>query len=176
MEKQNNIKKEIIGTVLDTVIAIAIGCLLFGVISQPVLVKGASMENTLHDGEFLIGLRLDKSLERGDIVVISTNKFGEDGYYIIKRIIGVSGDTVVIDYEKGLVSVNGKALDEPYIKEEMRNPAWGEPIYTYTVSDGCIFVMGDNRNNSSDSRVIGEINTNDVKSRIFWSVSEFHAP
>ena len=71
---------------------------------------------------------------------------------IVKRVIATGGQTVHIDYSTSTVYVDGVALDEPYINELMRMPM-GETITDVTVPEGSVFVMGDNRNNSSDSRV-----------------------
>ncbi len=119
-------------------------------------IDGPSMENTLHDGERVVITNLFYTPNVGDIVVISRNK--ENSVYtmndsntpIIKRIIALEGQTVDIDFEVGIVYVDGIALDEPYTKTPTNRSSDIE--FPVTVDEGCVFVLGDNRNDSLDSR------------------------
>jgi signal peptidase I len=118
-------------------------------------VSGVSMENTLNAGVQYENQTVDRVVisdinykpKRGDIIVLSTKAVPEP---IIKRVIAVGGDTVNIDFNKHTVSVNGKIIKEPYIKEPTTNP--GDVTFPVKVPEGHVFVMGDNRNNSEDSR------------------------
>lgn len=115
-------------------------------------VDGESMTNTLPDGKILFCTRLGTP-KVGDIIVCDITAELEGGKVkkrLIKRVIAKGGDTISI--ENGKVTVNGKVLDEPYIKEPMTYVPENSQTYPLTVPDGEYFVMGDNRNASHDSR------------------------
>lgn len=123
---------------------------LFTFVMRIIVVDGESMENTLFHGDVVLVRSIGYTPEQGDVVVLTKTTFREQS--IIKRVIATEGQTVDIDYASSTVYVDGVALDEPYIKELMQVPVYGDGISHVTVPEGCIFVMGDNRNNSSDSR------------------------
>ncbi len=129
-------------------------------------VSGSSMLPTLQSGNWLAIRAINTEIDRGDIVVITQpNALNEP---LIKRVIAVGGDTVDIDFLNGTVAVNGAVLDEPYIYEPTHRSS--NVAFPLTVPEGCVFVMGDNRNDSLDSRsqVIGFIDT-----RYILGVAEF---
>jgi signal peptidase I len=135
--------------VLETVLLAVVLFLVINALSARVNVDGTSMQPTLNDGEYILVNRtayLFSEPERGDIIVFHypRDPHSQD---LIKRVIGIPGDTVVI--ENKMVIVNGTTLDEPYIASE--------PLYagTWQVPDSSLFVLGDNRNNSSDSHQWG---------------------
>lgn len=123
---------------------------LFTFVVRVTVVDGESMENTFHHGDMVLTWTLGYSPKQGDVVVLTQKSFREQS--IIKRVIATEGQTVDVDYNTSTVYVDGVALDEPYIKETMRMPYFGEGVNHVTIPEGCIYVMGDNRNNSSDSR------------------------
>lgn len=151
---------------LDTFcFALAIMVVLFLFVFRYVTVDGNSMNNTLQNGDKLIISNLNYEPETGDIVVIYIE--GANKPYI-KRVIATEGQTVKIDFEKWEVYVDGVLLDEPYVNfregEDMHYAAFynGE----FVVPEGQVYVMGDNRNDSRDSRVLGCLEEHNIIGRV----------
>jgi signal peptidase I len=147
----------------DITLLVAGILLVFSLLFRVVVVSGPSMNNTLYDGDWLLllGNILYSEPKQGDIIVASKESF-DDGAPIIKRVIATEGQTVDINFELGVVYVDSVALDEPYTLTDTNiNEGVAFPL---TVNEGCIFVMGDNRNLSKDSRSIeiGQIDTREV--------------
>lgn len=135
----------------DIMCMLLVVMLLFLVVFRVILVTGDSMFSTLWDGDYLLLLSemFCDAPEQGDIVVISKRSF-DDGKPIVKRVIATEGQTVDIDFDSGTVYVDGTALRENYIHNETTN-AEGM-TFPLTVAENCIFVLGDNRGVSLDSR------------------------
>lgn len=123
---------------------------LFTFFLRLTVVDGPSMQETLQHGDIVLTRVFAYTPKQGDIVVLTKESFRSDS--IIKRVIATEGQTVDIDYASGTVYVDGVALSEPYIAEFMYVPSYGDVVNHVTVPEGCIFVLGDNRNHSSDSR------------------------
>ena len=125
--------------------------LLFTFVGRGVGVVGSSMVPTLHEGDMMLVRSLGYTPKNGDVVVLTKRTFMEEP--IVKRVIATGGQTVSIDYASNTVYVDGVALQEPYINEPMLDPSSSTMSITEVeVPEGYLFVMGDNRNASTDSR------------------------
>ena len=127
------------------------------------VVDGSSMENTLFEGEHIIISNLFYTPERGDIIVCEdyTTNLRKP---IVKRVIGIAGDHVEIDYS-GKVKINGELIDEDYVYIDPWIPYFDEPV-DVIVPEGELFVMGDHRNVSTDSRDIGTIKEDSILGKV----------
>ncbi len=124
--------------------------LVFTFLGRITPVEGSSMVPTLQHGDVMLVRSAGYTPRAGDVVVL-TKAFDAAKGPIVKRVVATGGQTVEIDYGAGLVYVDGAPLDEPYILEDMREPWYGGLTHV-TVPEGSVFVMGDNRNGSNDSR------------------------
>jgi len=134
-----------------------------------VVVSGTSMNMTLLDGDYLLLLSntFYQEPKQGDIIVVSKNSF-DDGAAFVKRVIATEGQTVDIDFIRGIVYVDGVALDEPYINN--LTTTQGGVHFPLVVEDGCVFALGDNRGISKDSRYpdIGQIDAREILGRAIF--------
>jgi signal peptidase I len=163
--RRSHVLREIVETVLLT----AAIFLVVNAATGRFRIEGDSMEPNLHNGEYVLIDKISYLLhppERGDVVVFTPPNNERD---YIKRVIGLPGDTVEV--KGGQIYVNGVALDEPYLQQViLRN----EPARV--VEEGRYFVLGDNRNNSSDSRSFGTITPQSIVGRawlVYWPPSEW---
>lgn len=141
-------------------VAMVLALLFVTVIGFPTSVSGNSMFPTLKDGQFAVVNRLDKKIERNDIIVLNNPK-QNTGFPLIKRVIGIAGDTVqIID---GYVYVNNEKREESYEKIKDAGKL-SEPI---TLKEGEYIVLGDNRNNSMDSSEFGVVTKSDVIGTVY---------
>lgn len=166
-----------------------ISCMIFAVAAmlainlfffRSITVSGPSMNDTLVDGDKVIAMNFCYTPQYGDIVIVQANKLKNRstdlyGEPIIKRVIAKSGDVIRINYNTGEVFRNGKLLEEDYIKDltHLRNEGWLEDNEGITVPENCVFVMGDNRNVSNDSRNLQDVGFIDTDSIMGKAVLRF---
>lgn len=177
---KKSVGKEIFEWVQAIVVAFVVAMFLRSFVFTMVEVDGSSMEPTLHHQQRLLVTRFDKTYEQGDIIIFRPVSEPERPY--IKRVIATEGQTVSFDFDTGNVYVDGEALSEAYIADSIDSMHFGS-FNPYTkpeavVPEGHIFVMGDNRNNSSDSRLddVGMVNVDSVIGKAvlrWWPVTEF---
>lgn len=184
-----DVRKKMLAAIYDYVeivsVAIVAVLIIFSFIAQLSTVNGTSMAPTLAPGDRLVISNLFYKPKTGDIVVFQQG----DGYFsepLIKRVIATEGQTVKIDFDKWLVYVDGKPLNETYVLYEPgRSMDVEDYYYTYrnyldetmtmTVPKGYVFVLGDNRNGSSDSRFsgVGFVNENEIMGRVLVRMLPF---
>ncbi len=175
-----NVTDEILDWLESFVFAMFIVILVFTFVFRIVLVQGDSMNSTLTNGDRLIISHLNYTPKRDDIVVVEakTDYFHKT---IIKRVIGIGGDTVRINYNDNTITVNGSVIKDDHKKEVMLDKFQffdttymiDDGVYEYKVPDGKIFVMGDNRNNSTDSRRLGFIDNDMVLGKVVLRLFPF---
>jgi len=177
MEEQNNVltksggdadRFELYDWVQCIVEVLIIGVLCFMFLFRVIGVDGSSMVPTLQDGDQLIVSRLFYTPKQGDIIVFQTDTFGDDP--LVKRVIATEGQSVDIDFSAGVVYVDDEPLTEPYTAEltYARENFEGRVV----VPEGCLFVMGDNRNASTDSRStrVGMVDERCIIGKVFLIV------
>ena len=173
--KKTDLKKEVLSWIFYILFVIALTYLIITFVGQMTMVDGRSMNATLNDGDNLIVEKLSYRFgdpERFDIIVFPPQESPKEHY--IKRIIGLPGETVQIDAE-GKIYINGEVLEENYGLETIRNAGRAaEPI---TLGDDEYFVLGDNRNNSKDSRsdAVGNVKRSSITGRAWlriWPLSD----
>jgi signal peptidase I len=171
---------EIVETLVLTLIIFVV---IQNFVAQPYQVKQQSMEHTLEPEQYVLVDKLTPRFDhykRGDIVVFTPPAdWGETDTPFIKRVIGEGGDTVEIK-DDGLVYINGQALDEPYLfaetPDEPPQPTTALDEARWTVPDGDLFLMGDHRQNSADSRTFGPVPVTQVIGRAwlrYWPFDTF---
>ena len=142
-------RREAYDWIQSLISALLICVLVFVFVLRVMDVNGSSMFPTLNNGDKVLVSGLFYEPERGDIVVFKKDSY-DGSKALVKRVIAVEGDVVNIDFERGIVYINGEAAEEDYI--DVLTTTKIDFIGPQTVPDNCLFVMGDNRNASTDSR------------------------
>ena len=181
-EKKKRLFNDVMEILETMLVSVFVILMVFAYLLRPVTVEGRSMLPTLHDADRLVMYRLLYQPKQGDIVVVSDyggNVLDENGNVVpsgaslnenlIKRVIAVGGQKIEVDASTGSVYVDDVRLDEPYIREATLTDdhAFAYPI---TIPEGYVFVMGDNRNHSTDSRnaSVGLVKVEDVLGKAFF--------
>ena len=172
--REPGIIREILGWIFYIIVILVLTYVIITYVGQRTSVSGSSMETTLSDGDQLLVDKLSyrfQNPKRFDIIVFPYQY--EENVYYIKRIIGLPGETVQIGTD-GTIYIDGQVLEEGYGKEVMLSPGRaGEPI---TLGEDEYFVLGDNRNNSSDSREpsVGNIHRDQIIGKAWVRIWPFH--
>lgn len=168
VSSQQSTFKGLLEWVFIVIIALAATLLIRTFVVEPFVVPTGSMESTIEIGDQILAqkvtLELGKHVNRGDIVVFHNPDATSEHDVLVKRVIATAGQTV--DFKDGKVVVDGQALDETYVQGTsypLATQAPGADVsYPYTVPDGCVWVMGDNRENSADSRYFGSVDESNL--------------
>ena len=187
-EKQMTKGTRLVCDLLDWVetfaMALCVVVLLFTFVFRVVTVDGQSMEQTLHHGERLIISDMFYTPKNGDIVITAVPEYyGNDP--LVKRVIAVGGQTIDIDFDSWIVRVDGEpvqqneqglAVVESYVNFIDAVPMIRESLsisYPYTIPEGYVFIMGDNRNNSRDSRYFGVVDQRNIIGKVYFRIFPF---
>lgn len=158
-------------TLHDLVYMLVIVMVLLMLFFRVIIVNGPSMQQTLLNGDYmlLVNNLFYHDYKYGDVVVISKHTY-DNGKPIVKRVIATEGQIVDIDFDNGIVYVDGLPLDEPYISTPTQLKEGNE--FPQIVEEGCVFVLGDNRMNSRDSRYprIGQIDSRELLGKVLYIV------
>ena len=170
-----SVKNEIFDWVQNITFILSAIVLIFIFLVRIVGVDGESMMPTLHHKDWLIISDLFYEPEVADIVVLAKDSFF-DGKMIVKRVIATENQVVDIDFEKGVVYIDGEEINEPYIAEKTYRSF--DMVFPATVPEDSVFVMGDNRNHSSDSRdaSLGMVHESNILGRLIlrlWPIADF---
>lgn len=166
--KRRTLRREILSWILTIAIAAGAALAIRTYLFEPIRVDGESMTNTLHDQELMLVTKPEYiwgTPSRQDVIIC---RYPHRSEYFVKRLIGLPGDTVQIAFDSdkrtNTVYVNGEALDEPYLTSEKNNS--NNAMAPITLEEDQYFVLGDNRDNSNDSRYVGPLSRNQIAGHV----------
>lgn len=173
----NTVLNSVLDWIETIVMYIFVVILIFSFVLRIVVVEGKSMMVTLYNSDLLVVTNILYEPENNDIIVLNSDVLDKT---VVKRVIAVEGQTVEIDYNNNYVAVDGKKLTENYIKEsvmyddklefDQKYFDVGSQKYIYKVPENCVFVLGDNRNHSSDSRYFGCVDVDDILGKVILRI------
>ena len=169
LSKDQQMRLDLYDWIQSLMVALVICITIFIFAIRVVDVSGSSMWPTLLDGDKMLDSNLFFTPQRGDIVVFKTDNYDPEKA-LVKRVIATEGQEVSIDFERGVVYIDGSPIEEDYIAELTKTKL--DFIGPQTVPEGCLFVMGDNRNASTDSRKkeIGMVDTRMILGRAYYVI------
>ena len=168
LSKDQQMRLDLYDWIQSLMVALVICITIFIFAIRVVDVSGSSMWPTLLDGDKMLVSNLFFTPQRGDIVVFKTDNYDPEKA-LVKRVIATEGQEVSIDFERGVVYIDGSPIEEDYIAELTKTKL--DFIGPQTVPEGCLFVMGDNRNASTDSRKeIGMVDTRMILGRAYYVI------
>jgi len=173
-EEKASFKMDLYFWVQALALALVFLVITFTLVGRVIRVVGSSMVPTLHEGDMMLLQSVGYEPRQGDVVVLRKETFMNEP--VVKRVIAVGGQHVRVDYNTHLVYVDDVPLNEPYINEIMNDPHHTDlNVLDVVVPEGSIYVLGDNRNLSSDSRNerLGTVDTRYVLGRALWVVFPF---
>lgn len=167
VEQQESMRVDLYEWIQSLMTALVICMAIFIFIIRVIDVSGSSMFPTLHDGDKMLVSNLFYTPHAGDVVVFKTDRYDPERA-LVKRVIATEGQEISIDFDRGIVYIDGLPVEEDYIAELTKTKL--DFIGPQTVPEGCMFVMGDNRNASTDSRKkeIGMVDERMILGRAFY--------
>ncbi len=172
--KKNDVLSEILEYLKLFLLVLLLSVLLTQFVIQRNTVKGPSMLPTLHDGDELFVEKVSRyfgAIDRFDIITIDTKGLDHEPNRVIKRVVGLPGETVEIT--EGHVYINGEMLDEYYLAENITTRVYNPQYAKVTLGDGEYYCLGDNRNNSNDSRAFGPVPQNNILGNLLFRFYPF---
>ena len=149
VKQQESMRVDLYEWIQSLMTALVICMAIFIFIIRVIDVSGSSMFPTLHDGDKMLVSNLFYTPHAGDVIVFKTDRYDPERA-LVKRVIATEGQEISIDFDRGIVYIDGLPVEEDYIAELTKTKL--DFIGPQTVPEGCMFVMGDNRNASTDSR------------------------
>ena len=167
-------RREIYDWIQSLMAALIFCVILFSFFIRLIDVNGPSMNPTLYNGDKMLVSNLFYKPRAGDVVIFKTDNYDPEKA-LVKRIVATEGQEINIDFENGIVYVDGQPLEEPYVAEPIHSKL--DFIGPKTVPEGCVFVLGDNRNSSRDSRYtqIGMVDERMILGKVYAVVYPFNS-
>lgn len=174
-QKKSGLPRSIFNLIIVIVMVAALSFVMRTYVFAAYMIPSGSMQETIQIKDMVFSEKVtyySRSPQRGDIITFEDPEM--PNRILIKRVIATEGETVTL--VDGKVCVDGKALSEPYTRGLPSSPLSSPVTYPYTVPQGCVWVMGDNRTNSSDSRFFGAVEVSSITGKailVYWPLQHF---